>query len=438
MTSVRALPTSPNPERPGSFCILLLLPGVLSFICLHPPFCPPVSDHDTNICYVPRLRSAVSNALAARPLCDCSGHNLEIKRPEGLRYEARMRQEILEIPRALRLMLAKGRPQYDSLVRQAAWSERPVFITGDGASYWAALTGTYAFESLLKLPAVARTPEVFSAYTHSALSFRSLVIAISPSGECERTLKAVQAAKSLGAIVWGLTANPESRLAALADGVAPLFLHEAATEGMQAAFCQHASMIFLALAAARALKRPQSHLQAAESEIEKLPENIERVQNQFTDAARVLAGELRGLQKIVLTGGGLYHPAALQAAHQLNHLVGLPAEGVELLHFRDAGLHLLGKDTGIVILSGSRCELKAEVRQVAEDAKKTVGGKLFAITDSNDQPLSASAAMSVLLPVLAEPGGALLSLAFLDCVTHYAAAHTEESPRRRSRRLAAS
>jgi fructoselysine-6-P-deglycase FrlB-like protein len=348
-----------------------------------------------------------------------------------------MRQEILEIPRALRMMWAKGRPPYDALVRRAAWSEKPIFIIGSGSSYLAALTGAYAFDSLLKLPAVVRTPEVFSAYSISALAFRSLLIAISPSGECEKTLEAAQEAKNRGATVWGLTANPASRLGALADGIAPLYLHEAPADGMQSALCQHAAMISLALAAARVLKRPAVLLDAQESDLEKLPENIERVHNQFTDAARALAGELQSLSKVVLTGGGLYHPAALQAAHHFHRLAGLPAAGFELVQFRDGELPLIEKDAGVVMLSGSRCALKAEVHRVGESVGKKAGGKLFAITDSNDQQLSHSAAMSVLLPALMEPGGALLALAFLDCVAHYAAGHSAESTRR-ARRLATS
>ncbi len=322
------------------------------------------------------------------------------------------------------MLWAKGRPQYDALVRHAAWGERPVFIIGAGSSCWAGLTGAYAFESLLGLPVVVRTPGVFSAYTLSALTFRSLLIAISPSGESEKTLEAAQRAKDRGAIVWAVTTNPMSRLGKLADGVAPMYLHEAAADGIQSAFCQHAAMLFLALAAARALKRRVPLLEAQETELEKLPENIERVQNQFTDAARALAGELRSLPRVVLIGGGLYHPVALQAAYHLEVLAGLPVAGYELLHFRDVLFPLLQSGTGVLMLSGSRFHLKAEALQAARDAGEKVGGKLFAITDSNDRELSGSATLSVLLPTLTEPAGALLALAFLDCLTHHAAGNS--------------
>ena len=349
-----------------------------------------------------------------------------------------MRQEILEIPRAVRVMWVKRRSQYNALVRQGVWGEKPVFITGSGSSYCAALTGAYAFESLLRLPVVVREPGVFNTYTSSALALRSLLIAISPSGDCARTLEAAQRAKERGAIVWGVTANPMSPLGQLADGIVPIHLHEASADGIQSAVCQHAAMLFLALAAARTLHRPVSALEAQETELEKLPERIERVHNQFTDAARALAGELRNLPKVVLAGGGFYHPVALQAAHHLADLAGLPAEGSELLHFREVLAPRLQTGTAVLILSGSRSRLKTEVHQAARDAGEKTGVKLFAITDNDDHELSRNATLSVLLPTLTEPAGALLALAFLGSVIHHAEAGRKGSSGLHRHRLAKS
>jgi fructoselysine-6-phosphate deglycase len=352
---------------------------------------------------------------------------LSLRREDAYGENMTMKHEILAIPRALRLMWAQGQPQYEALVRQAAWSEKPIFITGGGASYWAALTGAYALESLLRFPVVVRAPEVFSAYSSSTLAVRSLLLAISPSGECEKTLKAAQQAKKQGATVLALTANPESTLGKLAAGVAPIYLYEASTDGIQSAFCQHAAVVDLALAAARVLKRPASLLATQAEDLEKLPENIERVQNQFADAAQALGNELRTLPSLLLTGGGPYHPVALQAASHLAEYAGIRARGLDLAHFQHVLPTLLHSETGVLFLSGSRCALRAEVHVVAQGARKIAGGRLFAITDSNDRQLSDSAAFAVLLPMLTEPAGALLALAFLDSVTDYAARNSAAS-----------
>ncbi len=344
-----------------------------------------------------------------------------------------MKDEILEIPRALRLMWSEGRTQYDALVRSAPWTEKPVFIIGSGASYWAALAGAYAFESLLKVPAIARTPEVFGAYTLSALPAHSLLVAISASGQCEKTLEAARLAKKRGARVWALTADPTSELGKLVDGIAKLYLHEAPAEGIQSVFCRHAAMLFLVLAAARVLKGPSSLLETQERELEKLPESIEWVEHQFNDAARALAVECSSLSNLWLVGAGHYHPIACQAADQWAELAGVPARGMDIAEFQHLLPILLTADTGVLFLSGSRGALKAEIHQAARTVARTSSQKLFAITDTNDAHLSRRATLSVLLPTLTEPAGALLTLAFLDCVVHHASLNAPARARPASR-----
>lgn len=343
-----------------------------------------------------------------------------------------MRQEILEVPRALRLMWEKARPQYNALVRRAVWSERPAFVTGKDSGYWAGLTGALAFESLLKLPVLVREPEAFNAYSAPALAMRSLLVAISASGECEPTLLGAQNAKKRGATVWGLTANPASRLAVQADAVAPLYLHEAPENGMQAAFCQHAAMILLALAAARALQRPAAPWEALESELEKLPQNVERVENQFTGGAKTFAAEFSKFPNLWCVGAGFYFPIASQAAKHLREASGILAQGIDPLLFQRLLPVLRPSEAGILFISGSRCALKGEIHKAMHEAGKSAGAMIFAITDNDDRQLSEAAAASVLLPTLTEPVGALLSLAFLDCVAHYAAARRAPSSGRRS------
>lgn len=341
-----------------------------------------------------------------------------------------IKKELLEIPPALRQMLEEGRPQYDALVRRVSWTERPVFVIGDGSSYPAALSGASAFESLLGVPAIARRPADFSAYTLPAITARSLVMVISGSGDPEGALQAARKVKHRGAIVWAVSADPASELAKLADATVNCFPGESAAEGVQSAFCQHAAMLFLAVAAGHLLKGPARHLTELGEELEKLPKHVEWVFNQIPDAARAFATELRALTKVFVVGGGPFHPVALQAADQLEKLAGLDVRGWELLHFQNAFHHPPQPGEGILYLSSSRCGLKAQVHQSIRENRHKAGQRIFAVTDGNDRQLSERATLAVLLPVLTEPAAALLTLAFLDFITHYAA----QAPQRGSGR----
>jgi glutamine---fructose-6-phosphate transaminase (isomerizing) len=331
-----------------------------------------------------------------------------------------IKKELLEIPDALQQMSEEGRPLYDALVRRISWGERPIFMVGNGPSYPAALSGARAFESLLGMPVVVQRPAVFSAYTSRALAVRSLVIVVSGSGDCEETLQAAKKARSRGAIVWAITANPASELAGLADATVNCYPGETAAEGTRSVFCRHAVMLFLAVAAARALKAPAPALNAQEEELGKLARHVEWVLNQISDAGRALAKEIGSLPKLYITGGGPFHPIALQAADRLREKAGVPARGFELLDFQQAFPRISPPGSGILYLSSSRCGLKTQVHQSVRDFRQEGDQKIFAITDGNDRQLSERADLAVLLPVLTEAGGALIALAFLELVAYHA------------------
>lgn len=343
-----------------------------------------------------------------------------------------IKKEILEIPHALQKMSEEGRPQYDTLVRRVNWTERPVFMIGDGSSYMAALSGAWAFESLLGVPVVVRRSADFSAYTVRALTIRSLVIAVSNSNESEETLKAAKKAKNSGAVVWAIGSNPASELAKRSDAVVNCYAEESTVGGTLSVFCEHAVMLFLAMSAAHILRRPDLHEDEQEEELAKLPKHVEWMLNQISDAARALATEIASRPKMFVVGGGPFHSIALQAAYQLGDLAGVNAQGCELLQFNQGLRQIPQPDEGILYLSSSRCGLKSEVHQSVREIRQKAGQDIFAITDANDRQLSERATMTILLPVLTEPVGALLALAFLNLVTHFATqASTRGSGRHR-------
>lgn len=342
-----------------------------------------------------------------------------------------IKSELLEIPHSLQQMYEEGRPQYDGLVRRISWTERPVFMIGNGSSYPAALSGAHAFESILGMPVLVRRPAAFTAYTASALTRRSLVIVISQSEDHDETLLAARKAKDRGAIVWAITDDPASELARLADARVDFYSGESPGAGVRCAFCQHAVMLFLATAAARVLKGSSTQLTTQEEELGGLGRHVEWVLNQISDAGRALAGELRPLSRVFVAGAGAFHPIALQAASHLAKLAGVHARGIEILEFQQDYQQLWQPGDGVLYLSSSRCRLKTQVHESAREIRQKGDAKIFALTDSNNRQLSERAAMAILLPSLTESGQALLSLAFLDLVIHYASQTSSKSSHHR-------
>ena len=331
-----------------------------------------------------------------------------------------IRKELLDIPVALRQMCEEGLPLYDALIRRVNWGERPVFMLGDGPSYPAALSGAWAFESLLGMPVVVERPGVFSAYTSRTLAPRSLVIVATGPDDSAETLEAARKARAHGAIVWAITANASIELAALADAVLTDFSGDPAGDGSRSVFCRHAAMLFLAVAAARVLKAPGKSPGALEEELSKLARHIDWVLNQIPDAAGALAKEIGALPGLYVTGGGAFYPVALQAAARLRQPGAFHTVGLELLDFQQSFRRIPEAGSGILYLSSSRCGLKAQVHQSAREMRLEEHHKIFAVTDGNDRQLSERADMAVLLPILTEAGAALLTLVFLELAASYA------------------
>lgn len=322
------------------------------------------------------------------------------------------KQEILDMPRVLREMLEKGRPEYEALVRKTRWGDGPIYVIGGGACAPVGLTAAYAFEGLLGWPVVTRPAKVFATYGAALLRPRSILLVLCEAEESEETLETARLARSRGATVLALSHDPMSPLAQMADGVFLLRLGEEAGGGVKGLISAQAALGYISLVAARSLKRHHPQLDVLEQEFEKLPGHIEWVLSQMPDAVRSLASELKGLRRLRLVGAGFYHAAALEAAFLMTRLAGLEAEGFESSEFRSGVLPGLEREAVVVFLSGSRCRLKREVHQAAAQAR-IAAAKIISVTDGNDRELADRSTLAVLLPILTEMVGSTLALTLL-------------------------
>ena len=323
-----------------------------------------------------------------------------------------IRQEILDIPDALRTTLTEGRPEFEGLIRRTRLGSGPIFVVGSGSSYILGLTGVYAFEALLGRPVVARPTLDFRNYSASTLDAQSLVLAVSQSGESTETIEAARAARSRGSTVLALTGSPTNSLAKMAAGVFLVRAGEESEVRIKSVVCYQAATGYIAVLAARILKRPQPEVEALVEEFERLPAQAEWVLTHLQDAARSLASGLRGLPRLCVVGLGSYYPAALQWALLLKTLNKIHVESLQPSEF-GCSLDRAGSDTGVVLVSGSRCRPRKAIYQLINQPRK-IKAQLFSVTDVNDRELAAQSSVAVLLPALSEIVGSTLAHTLLD------------------------
>jgi glutamine---fructose-6-phosphate transaminase (isomerizing) len=329
------------------------------------------------------------------------------------------KQEIVNLPRALADTLEKGRPEYEAVLRRTRWGEGAVYLLGDGAARSASLTGVHAFETLPGWSAVARSPAAFAAYSMTLLRPGLVVIAISPSGESSPVSEVARSARERGATLLILTNKPESPVAGIASGV---FRLRTESEGSGAGVCEQAAMSYLGLSAARVFRKHQAQFEVMAEEFRRLPEVIEWMLHQMSDAVTSVVSELATSRRVYVIGGGFYHPSALQAEHLFRE-VGLC---VQALDPAESGfVDRPDRDSVVLVISSSRCRVKNGI-QAALKRIRDSGVRILSITDSNDRDLNGISALAMQLPNLTEMVGAVAASFLIHCVAYQMACRTRQ------------
>jgi glucosamine--fructose-6-phosphate aminotransferase (isomerizing) len=335
------------------------------------------------------------------------------------------RQQIQDIPSALRVTLEKARTEYETAVRQVRWGDGPVYVCGTGSCAALGVAAGYALEMFLGWPVVARPVEVLQGYALSLLRPRSVLVMISAGGEGPEAQELLRAARQRGATLVVLTNAPDSSLAKMADQV---LLARAEGDGdvPSVTVCLHAALNYLALTAARLLKRHESQWDSLEREFERLPSQIDWVLTQLPIAVRSMAAEVMRFPHLRIVGGGFCHFPAWRAARRLRVLAGLPTEGIEASEFW-SGLAGVRRDDAVLFLSGSRSKIKNLIHRSAAQARMN-GARVLSITDSQDRELAERSDLGILVPALMEAAACTLSLSLVEWLAVEAARTAKQPP----------
>src|SRR5689334_16702660 len=133
---------------------------------------------------------------------------------------SQMLAEIREQPHALeRTLNDELKPIEDLRRRLEVQRPRLVLLAARGTSDNAAQFGRYLLEITTGIPVSLAAPSIYTLY-NAAVDFReALVIGISQSGESTDTNLVLERARAQGALTIGITNEPSSAMAKLADEV---------------------------------------------------------------------------------------------------------------------------------------------------------------------------------------------------------------------------
>ena len=274
-------------------------------------------------------------------------------------YDHFMLKEIHEQPDALRQSLLGriGRddrilvPELEPLADVIRAATRIELVACGSASY-AALVGAAALQAWTDLPARVTVGSEFR-YDPPPLDGRTLVIAVTQSGETADTIAPARLAKERGCPIVAVTNTVGSAITREADAV--LFLQagpEIAVAASKTFVTQVTTLVVLAAGIARlrgTLDETTEHELAAA--LRSLPADAARVLERNVPTSRALARRYVNSRGFMFVGRGATYPAALEGALKLKEISYVHAEGYAAGELKHGPISLLDAECPLVAVA---------------------------------------------------------------------------------------
>jgi glucosamine--fructose-6-phosphate aminotransferase (isomerizing) len=258
-----------------------------------------------------------------------------------------------------------------------------IVLTACGTSWHAALIGEYMLEEFARIPVETEYASEFR-YRDPVLDERSLVIAISQSGETADTLAAIREAKEKGARVVTLVNVVGSTIARESD--CGVYIHAGPEIGVASTKAFTSQVVALALVTLYlSTGKKEMRGQAGEvvKALMKLPDQISEILER-NDEIREMA-ELYHLNKNFLyLGRGYNFPVALEGALKLKEISYIHAEGYPAAEMKHGPIALIDENMPVVFIAPKGRVYQKVLSNIEE--VKARGGKVIAITtDGNGE-----------------------------------------------------
>ena len=249
-------------------------------------------------------------------------------------YDHFMLKEIMEGPEVIvntmrgRLIPEQGLVKLGGLesVKEQLQKMERIIIVGCGTAYYAGLVGEYMLEEFAGMPVEVELGSEFR-YRRPVLNQKTILLAISQSGETADTLEAIREGKRKGALTLGIVNTVGSTIARATD--AGIYNHAGPAIGVastKAFISQLTALALLTIFLGRERGMTEEQAKAITLELKALPEKIERILGKRT-AVGALAKKYAAARDFLYIGRTYNAPIAYEGALKLKELSYIHAEG---------------------------------------------------------------------------------------------------------------
>jgi glucosamine--fructose-6-phosphate aminotransferase (isomerizing) len=293
-----------------------------------------------------------------------------------------------------------------------------IVITACGTSWHSALIGEYMLEELARIPVEVEYASEFR-YRNPVVDERTLVIAISQSGETADTLAAIHEAKLRGARTLGLVNVVGSTIAREVDG--GLYLRagpEVGVASTKAFTSQVAALTLVTLRLARLRNLGIMQGRAIIEALRKIPAQIQQILDR--------AGEIEALAEMfadsnnaLYLGRGVNFPVALEGALKMKEISYIHAEGYPAAEMKHGPIALIDENMPVVFIAPKDTVYGKIVSNIEE--VKARGGRVVAIVNECDADMKRLTDYCFAIPTTLNVLTPLLTIIPLQLLSYYVA-----------------
>ncbi|HET6487921.1 MAG TPA: glutamine--fructose-6-phosphate transaminase (isomerizing) [Spirochaetia bacterium] len=319
-------------------------------------------------------------------------------------YKHFMLKEIYEQPRAVRDTI-RGRFSEDSAtifvegmeqLEEQLTSIDKVILIACGTAWHAGLVGKFMIEELARVSVEVDYSSEFR-YRDPVIGERTLVLAISQSGETLDTLAGIKEARARGCHTAAICNVLGSSLTREVDGV--LYTHAGPEIGVAASKTFTAQLAALYLFALYLGQRrgalDATRIRALLADLVRLPQQIEQVLHLDTETER-LAHQYHAKTDFLYLGRGVNYPIALEGALKLKEISYIHAEGYPAGEMKHGPIALITEDMPVVILAPQDKVYEKILGNIQE--VKARDGIVIAVCSEGDEELSKKADQVLTVP----------------------------------------
>ncbi|MFN8427024.1 MAG: glutamine--fructose-6-phosphate transaminase (isomerizing) [Anaerolineales bacterium] len=373
---------------------------------------PAIMDHTRNVIFLEsRQMAVVTRDTVTVEMIDGAKvkpqvHNVSwdpVAAEKG-EYRHFMQKEIHEQVRALtdtlagRVDFANGKIRLPDLklTEELAKKIEKIYITACGTAAYAGMVGKYLIEKISRVPVEVVIASEFR-YSDPILNDKTVVLAISQSGETADTLAAMEEGRRKGAVIWSIVNAIGSQAMRVSDGFISMQtgpeIGVASTKAFTAPLVdQYMLAILLADLRGTINEKQRKELVA---DLRLVPDLVSRTLDRESEVEKV-AYTLKDIRDCLYLGRGINMPIAYEGALKLKEISYIHAEGYPAGEMKHGPIALIDEHMPVLCLAPKDPWHEKMISQIQQ--AKARGGTVIAIATDGDELIHGMADHTLWVP----------------------------------------